>query len=91
MSSNLEKALLKCEISKGMFSNERAVKVLDFSGEVIEMFAWDRSLRDDRLEVRVLGRNDAGAVWVDLPSMPFNSGTVIVVNSDDLAALDAAK
>jgi hypothetical protein len=91
MAASLGKALLKCEISKGMFDDERAVKVSDYSGEVIEMFAWETFLKDNRLVVRVLGENAAGAVWVTVPATPFNSGPDIVVRKDDLVALDVAE
>ena len=91
MSSNSEKALLKCDVSIGMFPEERAVKVFDFRGDIVEMFAPERSILDNRLLVTVLGRDDDGAAWVTLPAMPFNFGTVIVVRTDDLAALDASK
>jgi hypothetical protein len=80
-----EKALLKCDVSEGMFPDERAVNFVDFGGEVIDMFAPDRLIRGDRLLVTILGRDNEGASWISLPSEPFNSGTVVVVKSDDLA------
>jgi len=91
MHSNLEKALLKCDISDGMFPEERAVQVKDFAGNIVDMFASARLVKGSAISVTVLGRNETGATWISLPTTPLNSGAVIVVNSGDLAAWDASK
>ena len=86
-----EQALLKCAISEGMFPEERAVKIVDFGGDAVEMFASSGAVKGNKIQVTVLKRNDQGAAWVSLPGTPFNSGSVIVVKSSDLAALDATQ
>lgn len=86
-----EKALLKCAISEGMFPEERSVKIVDFGGDAVEMFASSGVAKDNKIQVTVLKRDKQGAAWVSLPGTPFNSGSVIVVKSNDLAAVDASK
>jgi hypothetical protein len=55
------------------------------------MFASDSVVTDNKIQVTVLKTNGEGAAWVSLPGTPFNSGSVIVVRSEDLAAPEAAK
>lgn len=74
------KGWLKCQISKGMFPNERAVHFDDAYGKTIDMFCQIYFLEGDKMNVDILDK-DQSLVVVRLPAEPFNSGHIVAVHN----------
>jgi len=74
-------ALLICDVSEGMFPEERSVSFQASDGCKIELFVTDRRIRDNKLEIRILEEKN-GLSLIELPAEPLNESAVLTVRSD---------
>jgi hypothetical protein len=72
---------LKCEISKGMFSDEVTVKVQDAGGEPVAVFVPKNQVRVDQPTVSVRMYEGYGKTFAILPD---ERHTAVAVTSSDL-------
>jgi hypothetical protein len=69
------KAFLRCDVSRGMFSNERAICVTTADGNVVSFFLQDDLVNDEEIAVEVVARNGEYGV-VTLPQRTFEGSNV---------------
>jgi hypothetical protein len=85
---NLE-ALLICNVSEGLFPEERAVSFHTSDGSKVELFVTERRITEDKLEVTILDeKNDL--VLIKLPAEPLNDSSVVTVRNEIIKRLIAA-
>jgi hypothetical protein len=75
MESVLRKAFLRCDVSPGMFSNERAIGVTTADGDIVSFFLQDDLVDDEEIAVEVVARNGEYGV-VTLPRRTFEGSNV---------------
>jgi len=71
----MNKAWLRCEVSPGMFSNERAIGIATAEGNVVSFFLDDDFVKNDEIEVGVVAGNGEFGV-VMLPQRTFEGSNV---------------
>lgn len=76
-----ETKLLRCEVHKGMFSDEATVTVRDISGEEHSFWVPKTTVQGDRVKVRA--RKEADGCVVTLPTPEPNS--VVFVKAEDVS------
>ena len=75
------KALLICDISEGLFPEERAVSFQTSDGSNVEVFVCKHRVIDDKLDVTILDEKN-GLVLIELPSVPLNNSSVLTVRNE---------
>ncbi|CAN5192126.1 hypothetical protein BH10CYA1_BH10CYA1_64930 [soil metagenome] len=85
------KGLLECEVSDGLFPEERAISFQNAQAEHVELFAPLRLVNDGRLEVSIV-ENDVskGLMLIRLPSSPVNSSSIVLVAGNQVKLLVSA-
>src|SRR5438552_4041848 len=73
--SVMTKAWLRCEVSPGMFSNERAIGVRTSDGSVVSFFIQNDKVSNEEIAVEVVDRNGEYGV-VALPERTFEGSNV---------------
>jgi hypothetical protein len=94
-SGSMDAAWLHCQVSRGQFQNEAAVKVTDFAGHEFSLFVPSRFVtpavetlgdnwEDGQLEVEILESRD-GFHLVYLPGETFANGRAITVREEQIS------
>ena len=85
------KGLLECEISDGLFPEEKAIMFHSAQAERIELFAPVNLVRDGRLEVSVIESDEQkGLMLVRLPASPVTGSAIALVNRSQVKLLISA-
>lgn len=69
------KAWLRCEVTAGLFGNERAVGITTFDGTVVSFFLPDDFVQNNEIAVDIVARNGEYGV-VALPQRTFEGSNV---------------
>jgi hypothetical protein len=73
---------LKCEIGKGMFSDERVVTFSTLDGTVVSFFVPKSFIQSNQVRVRVYN-DQAGQPWAEIPD---ENRSAVPVSEKDLVA-----
>ena len=74
-------ALLICNVSEGMFPEERSVSFQASDGCQVELFVTERRIIDNKLEITILEEKN-GRSLIELPAEPLNESAVLTVRND---------
>jgi len=85
----METGFLKCDVSSGLFPEERSVTFSSADGERVELFCSKDFLKGDNLEVEILDKKDTRCL-VRLPADPLTASRDVVVNLEDIRVLQKA-
>jgi hypothetical protein len=85
----MNKGLLNCNVSSGLFPQERAVSFKTAQGENVELFCPLTVLNGTNLIVTILEYSE-DKVLVELPVESLNAGSVVLVNCDQVKQMVAA-
>ena len=69
------KAWLRCEVTRGMFEDERAVGIKTADGSVVSFFLPTDHVENDEISVEIVARNGEFGV-VALPQRTFEGSNV---------------
>jgi hypothetical protein len=84
------KALLICNVSEGMFPDERTVTFQASDGCRVELFVTKQRITpDNKLEVTILEEKN-GLSLIRLPAEPLNESAVLTVRSNMIKKLITA-
>ncbi|MBI2043197.1 hypothetical protein HYT25_02300 [Candidatus Pacearchaeota archaeon] len=85
MGNKLTEVYLKCDLGKGMFSNERSFSFENYRGEIIEGFYPLPLINQDRIKVSLLKEED-NLVYICLHQPPVieKGGEIQIVKREQI-------
>ena len=86
MNSN---ALLVCDVSAGLFPEERTVLFYTSSDYRVELFVTKERISDNKLEITILEESN-GLSLISLPAEPLNESSLLTVRSNIVKRLISA-